>query len=430
MALGVRTWPLAVIGATWAIGCGGRTALYDEEASGGFAGSQAPSVGGQGGTNVGGTGGQSAGADKPTGGTSAQGGADTSDQRATGGVGGVCDTSLNARSKEWIDDMEDGSGHIFASENRTGVWYAFHDNSLAGTQWPSLTDTGVPIAISTIPEGRDCSTRAVHTYGNGFADWGAGVGFDLAFDGQTYGSYDVSAYDGITFWARGDSATVLEVRVSTATTTRAEWGGTCQNEPCPYPLSVSLRVDSPWRQYWVPFAYLHNSKQPTVFEPTQVTNIQFFVPASDQLEPWPGSSVPQTFDFWIDDIRFYQGPAGCCDTLPKECQNSADFPDPELEQAVRKATSKPTGELSCRSVRYILPRHLLGGGPQRTRVPRQPQPAHALYRQRVAGHAQPGVPHQSHPSDRAGPVGLTPHFAQHDLALGQSHRAQRAQLEH
>ncbi len=47
---------------------------------------------------------------------------------------------------------------------------------------------------------------AMHTFGSGFTEWGAGFGFALnGPDGGLF-AYDASAYSGIVFWARlGDA---------------------------------------------------------------------------------------------------------------------------------------------------------------------------------------------------------------------------------
>jgi hypothetical protein len=262
-----------------------------------------------------------------------------------------------------IDDMESGAGRILGNEGRVGVWYAFNDQtdpawSTLGTQWPAPAAPGVPIPTSLIPGGRGCSGRAMHSYGDGFEYWGAGIGFDLGFDGQSYRTYDASAYAGITFWARGLPETIMQVRVSTAVTTRAEWGGTCPQELCPYPYHTTLSFGSEWTQYWIPFASLHQSDWAGAvsFEQTELTNIQFFVPGPSQLDLslWP-YDYTQNFDFWVDDVAFYADPAPCCSPLPA-CQGVIGFADPQLEQSVRAAINRPTGALACRDVcsAYVL----------------------------------------------------------------------------
>jgi hypothetical protein len=296
------------------------------------------------------TGGAGSSGVEPVGGTSARGGS------SAGGTPTAGRCPDQPPTKALIDDMESGTGRILDSEGRVGVWYAFNDEtdrpgSTAGTQWPAPTTPGVPIPTSAIDGGRGCSTRAMHSYGSGFRDWGAGIGFDLGFDGQTFRTNDASAYAGITFWARGLPETIMQVRISTADTTRAEWGGTCPQEPCPSPRYATLSFSSEWIQYWIPFADLHEfGSAVTPFEQNQLTNIQFLVPGLTHCDDWQwGCNETQTFDYWVDDVAFYADPPPCCSALP-DCQGVIGFPDARLEQAVRTTVNRPTGDLTCHDV--------------------------------------------------------------------------------
>ncbi len=267
----------------------------------------------------------------------------------SGGDSGHC--SGGTSNPGLIDDMEHGNGQILNREGRVGVWYAFNDTpgrTASGTQWPAPTTPGVTIPTSVIDGGRGCSTRAMRSYGGGFDYWGAGIGFDLGFDGQTYRTYDASAYAGITFWARGQPETIMQVRISTAATTRAEWGGTCPKEPCPLPHQTTLVFGSQWTQYWIPFSTLHQEiyNGAASFQSNQLTNVQFLVPLPfPRVSLWPYDTI-QSFDFWVDDVAFYADPPPCCTALPA-CQGVIEFPDSKLERSVREAANRPAGDLTC-----------------------------------------------------------------------------------
>jgi hypothetical protein len=140
---------------------------------------------------------------------------------------------------------------------------------------------------------------------DGGGDWGAGIGFDLNFDGQSYGFYNASAYDGIVFWARSSSPENILVRVGTEHTTLISYGGTCREEYC-NPASTAVGVTSEWAQYRVAFADLSPSPedfgtvQNLPFEPNKVINIQFLYDFfSAGCFPLP------QHDLWIDDLSFY-----------------------------------------------------------------------------------------------------------------------------
>jgi len=234
-----------------------------------------------------------------------------------------------------IDDIEDGTGRICQGpEGRRGVWYAFNDD--VGMQWPAPTTPGVAIATSEIPGGRDDSQRAMHTYGMGYSYWGAGIGFDLAFDGTTYGLYDASAYSGVTFWARGTPRRGIDLRISTAKTTLPKYGGACPMDNCP-PLFKRLLLGDDWAQYWVPFSALPG------LETKKMTNMQFLVE--------PGYAL-DSFDFWIDDVSFFVGRPGCC---PAACAAGVSMPDATLAALVRDAAGLGRGAaLACADVCSLL----------------------------------------------------------------------------
>jgi len=259
------------------------------------------------------------------GGFSSEGGASGADPRECGAL---------------IDDLEDGSGRICDGSGRTGVWYVFHDDA-PGKQWPSVTPPGIAIETSLIPGGRGASKRAIHTYGSGFATWGAGVGLDLNFDGANHGLYDASGYQGIHFWARtgNGSHSNVRVRISTASTTAVKYGGTCESgapTECVGPVGVYLRLEPEWLEYTVSFAELDLFTQPKFSaELDRLTNIQFMSQEAD-------------FDFWVDDLSFVEGEPNCCPDLTT-CQGGARFSNAAVRPALLGRSDVGTG-LSCTEV--------------------------------------------------------------------------------
>ena len=216
-----------------------------------------------------------------------------------------------------IDDMEDGSGRICTGEGRQGAWYVFNDDT--GTQLPAKTSPGVPIETALILGGRQSSTRAIHTDGEGFRVWGSGIGFDLDFDGTTYRLYDATRYAGIEFWARGAAGQTFSFRVSSASSTAMAYGGTCVPN-CAGPSGLTLTVGPDWSHYTVPFAELSvlPGSPPEI---DRLTNIQF------------KSNVSVPFDFWIDDVRFLNSQPSCCADLP-QCEGGVRIPDSALNSAI------------------------------------------------------------------------------------------------
>ena len=345
------------------LACGGRSTRTDESrtGSGGSVGDAggpvassgavanapaaggAPSAGGSRGSGASaGHAGATAGAPGANGGRSGRGaGGDTSAGRENDAGARDCG--------ELIDDMEDGSGRICTGSGRVGVWYSFNDD--LGTQTPAATIPGTPIAVSPIPGGRDASEYAIHTYGDGFTAWGAGVGLDLAYDGTTYATYDATAYSGISFWVRGKGqrphgqdltgflylaavTPTLSFRTSDEISTYHDWGGTSMVKS--FGPSVGIEVEDEWTQHFVPFRNL--SQRVGTFEPDRLTNLQFLT----RVMP---------FDFWVDDIAFYSGVANCCSP---GCGDTVSFADPNLAQRVSNSAgvSIPLGtyDVSCETV--------------------------------------------------------------------------------
>jgi internalin A len=243
---------------------------------------------------------------------------------ATGGIPHDCGTR--------IDDVEDGTGRICMGSGRVGAWYAFNDQNARSAQWPAPTLPGTPIETSLIPGGRAASQRGMHTFGSA-SGWGAGIGFDLNFDGATYRVYDASRYEGVHFWARSRTGgSTLRFRVSTASTTAVKYGGTCQSgapTECVGPAPVLLQLEPDWLEYTVSFAELARAT-----ERDRLTNIQFMAQGD--------------FDFWIDDVSFIEGAPNCCPNLPA-CQGGVHFSD----ASVRRALPSPNDSaalLSCAQV--------------------------------------------------------------------------------
>jgi internalin A len=343
MRQSIATCALAALGLSSSVSCG-RTNLngYDEDG-----GSASASGGAAGALTRGGTGPSAAGGARvamssggaPTGGR-AQGGV-ASGGLGTGGLGtgglgtGGLGTGGDPGCGASISDLEDGSGRICTGSGRVGVWYVFHDDNPTGMQWPRITAAGTPIETATIPDGRGNSERAIHTYGSGFNTWGAGVGFDLNFDGASYRVYDASRYQGVHFWARSSTRNQIRFRIGAESTTAIKYGGTCVDPSaapgeCVGPREVVLQLEPDWVDYTVSFAELVSAAH-WVDERSRLTNIQFMLRGD--------------FDFWIDDVAFLENEPNCCPDLPA-CAGGVHFADSNLRRAII-GNDAPGAVLTC-----------------------------------------------------------------------------------
>jgi hypothetical protein len=90
-----------------------------------------------------------------------------------------------------LDDFNDGDLVLRPVEQRVGSWYSF-------------TDQTAGCAKLSVEKGD--SSSALHFTGGGFDKWGAGFCVALAWSLAEGGlcTYDVSAYSGIRFRARGN----------------------------------------------------------------------------------------------------------------------------------------------------------------------------------------------------------------------------------
>ena len=132
-----------------------------------------------------------------------------------------------------IADFEMGSADINSAPGRKGSFFTYNDLSPTGVETPPMDST---VAPSEIPGKRCTSKFALHVSAKGFTTWGAGFGSDIAYGvdaaaadsgANPRGSYDASAYAGITFWARSEPGSKPGLRMNVADKTTAPEGGKC-----------------------------------------------------------------------------------------------------------------------------------------------------------------------------------------------------------
>jgi hypothetical protein len=275
------------------IACGGRTLDYGEFGDYGLAGAGGAGAGkgGKGGATSGGSGGApvSGGTGPVAGrGGTGSGGAGGKVGGGGGAFGGGAGSPVDCpppglgAANPLIDDMEDGDLAILPYRGRRGGWYAYND--MTGMQ------TG-PNMVGLFP-ARDQSLFAVLTRGNGFVNWGAGIGFNLS----GLCPYNASGYAGIRFFAWAGNAVDLRlsINVGTAATTPVANGGTCVSN-CWDAHSFPVIVYDAWGFYQIAFSELRQRGfgTPVAFDSTQLLTVQF------QVDPG------QDFELWIDDVGFF-----------------------------------------------------------------------------------------------------------------------------
>ncbi|HEY2903341.1 MAG TPA: hypothetical protein VGL59_22345 [Polyangia bacterium] len=241
---------------------------------------------GSGGTTASGSGGTTAGTDG--GGTGTGGTVATTD----GGTAGpsVCDgagTRILTVDQVFIDNFEEAA-------LLTG-WSSFNDVKAAPDSFKIAQQAGG--AVSTAHSGHYAGTGATPPAMGGY---GVGTVFNLAID-NTAKIYcvDISAFDGVTFWAKANQAATatntnkITVNFVIPATNAVSVGGDCPDASMKcynHPRSpVSLTMD--WAQYSVTFAQATGGSAKVM---NRIQELAFL-------------GIDPDWDYSIDEIQFYKG---------------------------------------------------------------------------------------------------------------------------
>jgi len=215
-----------------------------------------------------------------------------------------------------LDDFEDGDQSVFGN-GRVGDWYQYGDD--LGTLLP---ESG---AMLDAP-GRAGSQYALHVGGVGFSEWGSGVGVGLSYSDSGACLHDLSAYTGVSFWAKGsivivDEGNVVErdqgtvrLMLTEADATPVEEGGGCDGNHggCWDTHRVRFSPDECWRLYSFDFAEF---EQDGWGQDGGELNLDQIYTMSFEIASY------NDWDLWVDEVEFYLGdkPAEaeeCSDTGP------------------------------------------------------------------------------------------------------------------
>lgn len=191
-----------------------------------------------------------------------------------------------------IDDLEDRNDAICRGNGHVGRWFTSNDGTPSATQDPPLLAVVRPEPIVDRPG----SEFAVRTSGRGFKTWGAALGFEIRAVDAT--AYDASAFEGLTFYAKGAVAGKVRVAVRLRDFAPSEQGGKCNPDSgnCFRYHGADLTVTEEWEQYRVPFTRLvREDNWDPAFDASQIVGVEFRVPPPGSLEP---------FELWIDDVAF------------------------------------------------------------------------------------------------------------------------------
>lgn len=199
-----------------------------------------------------------------------------------------------------FDDFEDGDNGV-SSNGRVGTWYTYGDAT--GTLFP-------PGDWAADSPGRAGSSFALHAGGKAFTEWGSGTGITLARDAGGRCLHDLSAYTGVTFWARGEVLSlsggtdrdqgVVRLMFTEADVTPVTEGGGCDGSAgeCWDSHRVRLSLSPCWVRHSFDFAEFKQDgwgQDGAELNLDQLYNLGFEVAANND------------WDLWVDDISFYVG---------------------------------------------------------------------------------------------------------------------------
>lgn len=184
-----------------------------------------------------------------------------------------------------IDDLESGDTALPEHEGRRGWWFTFND-ATGGEQHPS--------PFTATDEDAHGGEWSVHTWGEGFNEWGAALA--VAFNGSVC-PYDVSAFRGVEFWARGEGR--IRFSIPTTATRPVAEGGSCVGE-CYDDYGRYIQLTDDWTHFELPWTALSQEGWGTDadFDPGQVRELI-----------WQDLAA-LSFDIWVDDVAFLPASAG------------------------------------------------------------------------------------------------------------------------
>lgn len=195
----------------------------------------------------------------------------------------------NGAAEELIDDMEDGDDVILQTQGRGDHWFVYSDDTnLNGGNARQEPTTGKQFEPAELdpprPTERGPSRYAVHTRGEGFVEWGAGVRFDI----NLRKPYDATLYQGVSFWMRSGNPELTDqvIRVSLV------------DEPRDPALDLGKYVSPGPEWEKVTLYWPRDFEEPPWsgplpdLNPAALVGMKFQAP---QNEP---------FDFYIDDVAF------------------------------------------------------------------------------------------------------------------------------
>jgi hypothetical protein len=211
----------------------------------------------------------------------------TSDETKNSPEGKACPASEGV-----ISDGENNSNQINTIKGRGGYWYTFVDTN-GSSITPTAGSQGGTFAMTA--GGANGSKYAARMTGQvGTADTVyAGMAMNFV---DPKGTYDGTAYKGISFWAKKGPGSTAKVRLKVPDINTDPDGKICKE--CFNDFGMDLVLGDNWTQYVVPYSAMTQMKgwgspRTPAIDSSQMYAVQFQV--NEKGAP---------FDIWVDDIQF------------------------------------------------------------------------------------------------------------------------------
>ncbi|HET9956179.1 MAG TPA: carbohydrate binding domain-containing protein [Polyangiaceae bacterium] len=185
-----------------------------------------------------------------------------------------CANDITVALEDVIDDFDDGDLSLPSHSGRLGNWFSFSDKTSQSV-------------LKIADDARPNSKYSLVYSGEGFTDWGSGIGFDFnnpGFEEGTKVPWDGTGHSALSFWAKAAMPTTIKVQLADRNTHFR--GGVCTT--CGHYWFKSIGISDEWKRYTIPFIDLveevGTEPPPPAFDVTGIVMFQIFMTAGIKFE--------------------------------------------------------------------------------------------------------------------------------------------------